>query len=138
MPNHFHLLLSQTGNNGITDFLRLFENSYTRYFNTATKRIGPLLQGRFKAVHIETDEQLQHIVRYIHLNPYTSRLVDSTKSLASYPWSSYPSYLHNSVETQLQNEIITNQFNSLSYEDFVNEQGEYQRQLDDIKHLVLE
>src|SRR3989344_7368319 len=69
MPNHFHLLLKQTVNNGISHFLSKFTNSYTKYFNTKYNRVGPVFQGVFKSVHIESDEQLMHLSRYIHLNP---------------------------------------------------------------------
>ena len=88
MPNHFHLLLKQKMNGGISKFLSNFSNSYTRYFNVKRKRVGPLFQGIFKAVRIETDEQLIHVSRYIHLNPIAS-LVIKEKELDNYPWSSF-------------------------------------------------
>ena len=138
MPNHFHLLVTQTGENGISNYLRLFENSYTRYFNTATKRIGPLLQGAFKAVRIETNDQLLHITRYIHLNPYSSNVVSSMEELEKYPWSSYRSYLEEDKNHLIDTDIISSQFQNLSYKNFVSEQGEYQRELDEIKHLTFE
>lgn len=50
MPNHFHLLLNQLKDNGISKFMANLPNSYTRYFNNRHERIGPLLQGQFKAV----------------------------------------------------------------------------------------
>src|SRR3989338_4038652 len=53
MPNHFHILLKQNVDGGITKFLRKFANSYTSYFNTKYDRIGPLFQGTFKAKLIE-------------------------------------------------------------------------------------
>src|SRR5438094_713652 len=61
MPNHFHLLLKQVKEGGITEFMSKLSNSYTKYFNTKYYRIGPLLQGEFKAVRVETDEQLIHL-----------------------------------------------------------------------------
>lgn len=90
MPNHFHLLLQQIRDGGITEFISKLTNSYTRYFNIRNKRIGPLFQGEFKAVHVETDEQLIHLSRYIHLNPIVSYI---TKKLESYQWFSYLEYL---------------------------------------------
>ena len=88
MPNHFHFLVTQTEEAGISNCLRLFQNSYTRYFNTKHKRIGHLFQGQFKSVHIEDTAQLLHVSRYIHLNPVVSSIIELTK-LKSYRWTSY-------------------------------------------------
>ena len=65
MPNHFHFLIKQLKEKGISIFLSQLSNSYTKYFNVKYGRIGPLLQGAFKAVRIETDEQFIHVSRYI-------------------------------------------------------------------------
>ena len=139
MPNHFHFLINQLEDGGISNCLRLFENSYTRYFNTKHKRIGPLLQGPFKAVTIESDSQLLHVTRYIHLNPFSSKLVDTTEKLERYPWSSYPSYLKTGrSQSFINNEIILDQFKNQSYRTFVNERSLYQQELEEIKHLTIE
>jgi len=140
MPNHFHFLLKQTDEKGITNFMRLFENSYTRYFNLKHERVGHLFQGQFKAVHIETNEQLLHISRYIHLNPLTSFLVKSIKELEEYPWSSYPTYIGKGDPLKFVNpKPILEQFKNLeSYQNFVSNQSSYQQELDLVKHLTLE
>ena len=61
MPNHFHLLVEQIREGGISRFMRRFLLSYTRYFNTRHDRVGPLFQGMFRFVHIENDEQFLHL-----------------------------------------------------------------------------
>jgi len=136
MPNHFHILLQQKRDRGITEFVSKLSNSYTKYFNTKNKRSGPLFQGEFKAVHIETDEQLLHLSRYIHLNPLVSFI---TKNLETYSWSSYKEYLGITDAATCFKEIILNQFKSLrDYKQFVLDQGDYGKKLEMIKHQTLE
>ncbi len=93
MPNHRHVLARQIDENGISKFMSNLTNSYTRYFNVKHKRKGPLFQGKFKAVRVETDEQLLHLSRYIHLNPFSSCLVKSAEQAISYSYSSFSEYL---------------------------------------------
>lgn len=139
LPSHFHLLLEQVNDNGISLFMANLTNSYTRYFNTKNERTGHLFQGKFKAVMIETDEQLLHVSRYIHLNPYSSYLVKDLNQLNIYPYSSLPEYLGISSTNFFQKEIILGQFKSISaYKQFVFDQADYQRSLEQIKHLALE
>jgi len=138
MPNHFHLLVKQDQDQGITHFLRIFQNSYAKYFNTKNNRSGPLFQSRFKAVLIENDSQLLHVSRYIHLNPYTSLLIKKKEDLLDYPWSSFVEYLGRSFQF-CQTEMILGHFkNGKTYLDFVMDQADYQRTLAEIKHLVKE
>lgn len=140
MPNHFHLLVKQTLGNGISKFLAQFQNSYTRYFNTKYARQGHLFQGQFKVVRIEDDQQLLHINRYIHLNPYTSFVVKSMEELErNYPYSSLPEYLRGSKDAICNTEIILSHFpDTETYKKFIFDQADYQRKLEIIKHLMFE
>lgn len=139
IPNHFHLLLRQTNENGISKFLSDFANSYTRYFNTRAKREGPIFRGNFKAVRIETEEQLLHVSRYIHLNPYSSYLVKSLKELENYPYSSLPEYLGKTPKAYCQTELVLSSFPKREdYKNFLFDQADYQRSLEIAKHLWLE
>lgn len=138
MPNHFHFLLKQKLDDGVARFMSNFTNSYTRYFNTKHKRVGPILQGGFKAVRIETDEQLIHLSRYIHLNPVSSFIIEE-ELLDTYPWSSFPEYLSDSGEKICDNGIVLDQFSSKKeYRKFVHDQVNYARRLEAIKHLIIE
>lgn len=139
MPNHFHLLFSQKKDNGISKFMANLQNSYTRYFNTKHERVGPLLQGQFKAVLIEDDNQLLHVSRYIHLNPYSSFVVKDLVSLEDYQWSSFPEYLGIADKEICEKKIVLDHFKSTQdYKQFVFDQADYQRKLEKIKHLILE
>jgi len=139
MPNHFHLILEQKEGGGISKSLSDFTNSYTRYFNTKNKRAGTLLQGRFKAVRVETTEQLIHLSRYIHLNPYTSFIVKSLKDLYSYQYSSLGEYLGTTKINFCNKKKVLDNFGSTAeYKKFVGDQADYQRSLEEFKHLSLE
>ena len=138
MPNHYHFLLKQIQDKGVSIFMRNFQNSYARYFNTKYKRAGGLFQSMFKAVRIETDEQLIHVSRYIHLNPSSAYLV-KIKELETYPWSSFPEYIHSQTHGFTNPKFILNYFKTKDdYKKFVFNQAEYQRELQKIKHLILE
>lgn len=138
MPNHFHFLIRQVKDNGIPEVISNFTNAYTKYFNTKYDRVGPLLQGTFKAVRVESDEQLIHLSRYIHLNPVTSSLVELS-SLPKYEWSSYPSYANNSQNLLVSKGLILSYFkNPNQYKSFVEDQADYAKKLGTIKHLSLE
>lgn len=139
MPNHFHFLLEQKKDNGISKFMANFQNSYTRFFNTKYHKIGPLLQGQFKTVRIEDENQLFHLNRYIHLNPYSSFVVKKIVDLNKYPWSSFQEYIEKSEIEICSKEIILSSFKNVkAYQQFVFDQADYQRELDKIKHLTLE
>ena len=137
MPNHVHFLLQPREDNAVSDFMRNLQNSYSKYFNTKHKRTGSLFQFMFKAVRMETDEQLIHVSRYIHLNPTTSYLIEA-ENLERYEWSSFKDYVSN-IQSNVNKEMVLSHFKSeQDYRKFVFDQIEYQRELDKIKHLALE
>ena len=103
MPNHFHLLLEQIEDNGISEFMKKIGIGYAMYFNLKNERSGTLFQGRFKAVHISDHPHLIHLPYYIHLNPldliepsWRNKEIQNhrktTEFLNSYRWSSYLDY----------------------------------------------
>lgn len=139
MPNHFHFLLKQKEDGGVMKFIRLATDSYSKYFNTKYKRKGTLFEGRFKAVRVETEEQLLHLSRYIHLNPYSGYLIKDLKKLVDYPYFSLPEYLGLNENKICQKQTIFSFFGSQAkYRDFINDQADYQRNLELVKHQLLE
>lgn len=135
MPNHFHFLLKQVSDKGISAFMSKISNSYTKYFNTKYKRVGPLLQGAFKSVLIETDEQLLHLSRYIHLNPIVSGL---HKDLETYKWSSYSEYVTGNSGVCSIDAILGYFSSNQSYDEFVKDQIAYGTSLEILKHKTIE
>jgi len=103
MGNHFHLLLRQVVENGITEFMRKMGTGYTNYFNKKNERNGSLFQGKFKSVHIEKDAHLMYLPIYIHFNPLDFEFPEwregkiknykkAIEFLDLYRWSSYMDY----------------------------------------------
>lgn len=139
MPNHWHLLLKQIVDGGITVFISRLSNSYARYFNVRHERVGPIFQGRFKSILIENDEQLLHVSRYIHLNPYSSNIVRPYENLERYEYSSLPEYLSFASRNICNKGLVLNHYKSIdAYHKFVIDHADYQKKLENIKHLILE
>lgn len=145
MPNHYHLLLKEIREKGITDFIRKCNTSIAKYINTKTERRGPLFESRFKSKHIDSNEYLVHLSVYIHLNPLDflsnkdwrkNKIKDweSAKGkILNYPWSSIKHFIKTPSSTPdfdeniysniiSGTEIITDQFNGKTdYERFLRE-----------------
>lgn len=139
MPSHFHLLLKQEQESGISKFLADFQNSYTRYFNTRHIKFGPILQGPFKAVLVENDNQLAHLSRYIHLNPYASEIVKSKNDLEQYPWSSFSEYIKETLNSICKPEEVLSHFKGRSdYQQFVIDHADEQLEIKRIEHLIID
>jgi putative transposase len=104
MPNHYHLMLRQVSENGISEFIRKIGTGYTHYFNQKYQREGSLFQGKYKYMHITDNTHFMHLPYYIHLNPldlfeknWRDGILQSKKEalrfLESYRWSSYLDYI---------------------------------------------
>lgn len=138
MPNHFHFLLKQEQDNGISKFMSDFQNSITRYINTLSGRKGHIFQGQFKAVLVQSEAQLLHVSRYIHLNPYSSYVVKNINDLKEYPWSSLPEYLKEKLVICDTENMLSKLIDEKKYWDFIKDHSDYQRELESIKHLIFE
>ncbi|MSU45328.1 MAG: hypothetical protein EXS47_01735 [Candidatus Zambryskibacteria bacterium] len=104
MANHFHLLLHEKIENGVSFFMLKLLTAYSGYFNKRHGRTGGLFEGKFKAVHADTDEYLKYLFSYIHLNPIKHIYPDWKKVgieniekakeyLLGYSYSSYFEYI---------------------------------------------
>ncbi len=135
MPTHYHLLVRQVEEKGISKMLSKINNSYTRFFNIKHNRVGPLFQGSFKAVRIEDQYQLQHVCRYIHLNPLIDYLVTD---LSDYPFSSYRQFIGQEDGCCVTRVILDDFKTREDYKKFVLDQEDYGRAIKFMKRLVLE
>ena len=115
MPNHFHILVHEKNEGGISMFMKKLGTAYSMYFNTKYERSGNLFQGRFKATHANEDNYLKYLFSYIHLNPV--KLINSNwkenginyrkkaeRYLETYTYSSYIDYIgHKREEGRILN-----------------------------------
>ena len=85
MSNHYHLLV-ETPDANSSRGMRQLNGVYTQAFNRRHKRVGHLLQGRYKAILVEKDSHLLELARYIVLNPARVKLVRHPRD---WRWSSY-------------------------------------------------
>lgn len=115
MPNHFHLVLKEITEGGISLYMQRVGTMYTMYFNTRNNRVGGLFVGPFRAKHIDTDIYLKHVIQYTHLNPLEFYMPDwkqgvgtysplLEKKLMQYTYSSLPEY--NGIK-RVQKNVLT-------------------------------
>lgn len=103
MENHFHLLLREKAQGGISKFMQKFSTAYSLYMNIKYNRSGSLMCSPFRAKHVDSDEYFRWLVSYIHMNPIDqiesewqeNGIQDkkaALKFLREYKYSSYPDY----------------------------------------------
>ena len=150
MPNHFHLLLKQIKEQGISQFMRKL-GGYATYINKKYGREGHLYQGRFRAVHIKDETQLKNVFVYVHVNPIDliepgwkeKGIRDSKKVikfLENYRWSSYLDYLGKKNFPSVTNrELFNNIFGGQeSCRKFVESWILYKAEIKNLGSVVLE
>lgn len=126
MPNHFHLLIYQRQQGTMTQFMRSLLTSYSMYFNKKYKRTGPLFESRYKASLISDDTYLEHITRYIHLNP---------RDWQEYEYSSLPYYMQQISDEWIRPGRIISQFATpKEYKEFLQDYVQNKEMLDILKH----
>ena len=136
MPTHFHVILKQLADNGISIFMSNVENSYARYFNLKHKRKGPLWEGRFKSILIKSDEQLLHLTRYIHLNPVTAQLLNEPEKWSMSSYNEYLTKIDENKRICNYNDVLN--IEPADYKRFVEDRISYQREIAKIKALLLD
>jgi len=105
MPNHFHLILYEHREGGISKFMGKLLTAYSMYFNTKYERSGPLFTRPFRSEHINNESQYMYIFSYVHLNPISifdkewkengvKNKKGAEKFLRSYRYSSYLDFLN--------------------------------------------
>ena len=114
MPNHFHILVTQTAEKGISRFMQKLSTGYSMYYNKKYKHTGGLFEGKFKSEHAGNDRYLKYLFSYIHLNPIKliqkdwkeigiKNKKEALEYLNNYQYSSYLDYLGTE---RIQNNIL--------------------------------
>jgi REP element-mobilizing transposase RayT len=125
MPNHIHMLIYVRQTGAMGRFMRSVMTSYSRYFNKKYKRTGPLFESRYKASMISDESYLEHISRYIHLNP---------KQWRDYEYSSLPYYLQQDEVSWIRPKRILDMFSEPDeYLQFVSNYVEQKKLMDILK-----
>ncbi|MEK7586584.1 MAG: transposase [Patescibacteria group bacterium] len=138
MPNHFHLLIREKEENGISLFMKKLLTGYSMYFNIKYQRTGKLFEGPFKAKHVADDDYLRYLFAYIHLNPVKitdpknwERKIIPNQNLAKlflkqYEFSSYP-YFSSKEKTGATSMII----NLQAFPDYFQTERDFHEFIDD-------
>jgi len=116
MSNHFHVLIRQEVDGGITKFMKKLGTGYSMYFNIKYQRQGALFGGPFKSKLIGVNNSyMQHLFGYIHLNPLDIKFPDWQETVGKqikekknflelYKYSSYLDYVG---EKRIENSILS-------------------------------
>ena len=89
MGNHYHFVL-HTRQANLSLLMRHINGVYTQSFNRRHDKVGPLFQGRFKAILVDRDAYLLEVCRYVDLNPVRARMV---RKPGAWAWSSYRAHV---------------------------------------------
>ena len=106
MPNHFHLLIKQTNDTAIKDFMQSISTRYSMYFNKKYNRVGSLFQSVYRAILVSEENYFLHLSRYIHRNP------SEFQNNLSQTYSSYADYINLRNTPWLDKSIILSYFNN--------------------------
>jgi putative transposase len=134
--NHFHFLLKQLTEGGISKFMQKLSAGYTSYFNIKHQRSGSLFQGTYKSVKIMTDEQLLYVSAYINANAE----IHGLGRAADWKYSSYLDYIDQRNGTLCDKKVILKEFNDTnSYKEYTNEVIKNSKSIkDEVRQYLLE
>lgn len=123
MPNHFHLLLKEIKDGGISKFMQKLGNSMSTYANLKHKEKGSLFQGAYKSRTVGEDRYLRYLVPYImvknvfELYPggYKRAVTEFDRAwrwAVEYPYSSLTDYASKRGSPIIDNDILGEIFSS--------------------------
>ncbi len=132
-PNHFHFILKQLRENGISEFMHFLATAYTMYFNTKYQRNGSLFQGPFKAIEIKSFEDLLWLSVYVNTNAQIHGIIEDA---SQYPWCSYPGYLGIKDDNLCNKDIILKEVKD--YRKFASETALFMKEKKEMEKYLIE
>ena len=109
--NHFHFILKENKKNGIAMFMKKICTGYAMYYNSKNDRTGVLFQGRFKSVHLSSNDVLLYVSAYVNCNSQ----VHGREDAESYLWCSFLEYMGDGKGALVcQKESVLGQFTDVS------------------------
>lgn len=126
MPNHFHLLLYQIEIDSVTKLLRAVCSAYVSYFNDKYGRVGPLFQGKFKAIKLNNSGYLLYLTRYIHRNP---------PDFMRWEWSSLSYWLGEKSCSWVRPQRLNDMSHDM-YLDYIKDENDYKTSFDEISEII--
>ena len=83
LPNHFHLVLRQTSDDGVSKFMQKLGTAYTKYFNEKYERTGALFAGKYKYTELTNDQDVAKMICYVNKNPDIHQIKSHPMSFSS-------------------------------------------------------
>jgi len=109
--NHYHFLVKQEKEGGISEYMKRIGNGYTRYFNHKYNRSGSLFQGKYKAKEVRSTYDLIKVSVYVNGNAE----IHGIAKAQNWPWSGYLDYNGIRRGTLCKQELIFNEISRPEY-----------------------
>jgi len=130
VPNHFHLLLKEIREGGVSRFMQKLGIGFAKYFNIKYNENGNLFEGSYKGKTVEGQKYLEYLSVYIQiiniLRVYPGGIRESLRNLdkflkfaEEYPFSSYRDYIGLRKSLIIDKDVLGGIFTPERYKKFV-------------------
>ena len=127
-PNHFHFIVKQEVDGGISEFFKRLLGGYTKYFNLIHNRNGALFQGRFKSNLIDDDAYFLKIRPYTHVNHLVHDIPEGKKHLV----------LSSEQEYNTNNFVLVSEIEAKALLDFYGSNENFKKECLDVVSFIRE
>ena len=117
MPNHYHFLIRQNGQQPAGMLTQRVFNSYSKAHNKRYQHTGTIFEGPYRIKPVLDENYMLHLCRYIHANPVKAGLVAHP---AEWPYSNYLEWIGQRKGTLVDHQFMHQHFKSATeYTEFV-------------------